>query len=441
MRRSLLLLAVLVLAASPMSGADSWADYYKRGLKAVEAQDWTQVKASMESAITLKPAAQKPARWKNETLTYVPHFYLGVALFQLGDVDGALEAFRVSESQGVIQRSELWRDQRRWEAEAQKAKGRSAIEAVSDVRKAAENAISSAMIAQAGAVGAGADRSEDFQKATRLLSDATAALDKAGTDQAAFKQAEQKANDAKTLFEAAQKSVRTRPAARPPAKPAVDPEKAAEAARLAQELEDQRAQIRTKLADLNGRLNEAEAGYPDDAEFQTFVLNSRSQSEQWTAMLPATDDKAELQRISQSVTSSIEDLAQQTAALRAAAAAKAEPPPAVEKDESRTPEAVTRANANLRRAWSAYVKGDIDGCAKIANDVVESRAGSSDAYVLRGIASYTSAMTLEREDLLERAAADFATAVRLNRAAKIDKRHFSPKLVAFFEQIKSGIVK
>jgi hypothetical protein len=440
MRRALLLLTVLALVALPMSGDDGWGDYYKRGLNAVKSQDWATVKASMESAITLKPAAQKPARWKNETLTYVPHFYLGVALFQLGDVDAALEAFRVSESQGVIQKSELWRDQRRWEAEAQKAKGRSAIEAVSDDRKAAENAISSAMIAQAGAVGAGADRSEDFQKATRLMSDATAALDKAGTDPAAYAQAERKANEAKALFESAQRNVRTRPVARPPAKPAVDPEKAAEAARLAQELEDQRAQIRTKLADLNGRLNEAEEKYPDDAEFQTFVLNTRSQSEQWTAMLPATGDKAELQRISQSVTSSIEELAQQTAALRAAAAAKAEPPPVV-KDEPRTAEAVSRANAELKRAWSAYVKGDIDGCAKIANEVVESRSGSSDAYMLRGIASYTSAMTLEREDLLERAAADFATAVRLNRAARIDKRHFSPKLVAFFEQIKSGIAK
>ena len=87
------------------------------------------------------------------------------------------------------------------------------------------------------------------------------------------------------------------------------------------------------------------------------------------------------------------------------------------------------------------MSGNVEECATIADQVVESRAGSSDAYMLRAIASYTRAMTLEREDLLDLAARDFAAAVRLNRSAKIDKRYFSPKLVAFFEQIKQGIVK
>lgn len=437
MKRAVLLVCVLLLVAAPLSGDDGWGDFYKRGLKAVEARDWTTVKASMESAIALKPVAQKPARWKNETLTYVPHFYLGIALLELGDVDGALEAFRVSESQGVIQKDALFSDQRRWEARAQQEKGRSAREAATDVRKTAEAAINAATMAKAGAIGAGADRTEDFNKGSRILADAVSAFDKSGIDQEGYRQVAQKADEARVLFESAQKSVRTRPAVRPTTKP-VEPARPAEDPRLSQQLQDERAEIRTKLADLNGRLLEAEGKYPDDAEFQTFVLNTRSQSEQWAAMLPATSDLAELQKISQSVTAAVDDLTQQTVALRAAAAAKAEPPPPAEEETPRTAEDVSRTNAELKRAWSAFVKGDVEACQKISNGIVEGRVGSADAYMLRAIAAYTQAMTLEREDLLERAAADFATAVRLNPSAKMDKRYFSPKLVSFFEQIAKG---
>lgn len=437
MKRALLLLLAMALCAAPLSGADGWGDHYKRGLAAVKAQDWATVRSAMESAIALKPVAQKPARWKNETMTYVPHFYLGIALFELGDVDGSLEAFRVSESQGVIQRDALWADQRRWEARAQQEKGRSAVEAASDVRKTAETAINNATMAKAGAIGAGADRSEDFQKGSRLLADAIAEFDKSGIDHDAYRSVARKADEARALFESAPKAAR--PAPRPTTRTPADPAKAAEDARLAQQLNDLRAEIRTKIADFNGRLTDAQERHQDDAEFQTFVLNSRSRAEQWMAMIPTVADVAELQRISQNVTTSIEDLAQQTAALRAAAAAKAVPPPAVEADAPRSAEAVSKTNADLKRAWSAFVKGDVDGCETIAGEIVERRVGSADAYMLRAIAAYTRAMTLEREDLLDRAAADFAAAVRLNPAAKMDKRHFSPKLIAFFDQIKGSI--
>jgi tetratricopeptide (TPR) repeat protein len=438
-RRATVLLLAMVLCAAPLSGADGWGDYYKRGLAAVSARDWPAVKSSMESAIALKPVAQKPARWKNETMTYVPHYYLGVALFELGDVDGALEAFRVSESQGVIQRDALWADQRRWEARAQQQKGRSAVEAASDVRKTAETAINNATMAKAGAIGAGADRSDDFQKGSRLLTDAVAEFDKSGIDQDAYRSVAKKADEARVLFETAQKA--TRPAPRPTTRTPVDPAKAAEDARIAQQLNDLRAEIRTRIADLNGRLNDAQQTHKDDAEFQTFVLNNRSRAEQWLAMIPTVNDPAELQRISQNVTTSIEDLAQQAAALRAAAAAKAVPPPAVEPDAPRSAEAVSKTNADLKRAWGAFVKGDVDECEKISNEIVERRVGSADAYMLRGIAAYSRAMTLEREDLLDRAAADFAAAVRLNPSAKMDRRWFSPKLIAFFDQIKGSIRK
>ncbi len=439
MRRSPAILLLLLLAAGPLSGADDHIDHYKRGLDAAAAQNWAAVKSSMETAIGMKPLAQKRVRWKNESFPYIPHYYLGVALLQLGDVDGALEAFEVSKSQGVVQETQYWADQRRFEATAQQEKGRSAREATTDIRKLAQTAINNATIAKAGAVGAGADRTEDFQKASRLLADAADAFDRAGVDSDAYQSVAATAGEAKALFETAQKNVRARPPARPVTRPVIDPAKVAEEARLAKELEDLRAEVRAKLSDLNGRLEDAEEKYEDDPEFQTYVLNSRSQAEQWEAMLPATTEPAALQRISQSATSSIEDLAQQTAALRAAAAAKAEPPPAVVPDKPATAEAVTKTNAELKSAWTAFVKGDLDTCERIANHIVESRVGSADAYMLRAVASYTKAMSLEREDLLDRAAADFAAAVRLNPGAKMDKRHFSPKLVSFFEQIKGSI--
>jgi hypothetical protein len=437
--KRLLIVLLLVVSALPLSGADGWGDYYKRGLDAVTTQDWPTVKSSMESAIALKPVAQKPARWKNVTYDYVPHYYLGIALFELGDIDGAFAAFKISESQGVIQQTKYLSDQRRWMARVQQEKGKSAREAVADVRKLAETAINDATMAKAGALATGADRSENFQKGSRLLADAAAAFDESGVDHEGYRKAAAKADQARVLFEAARTATRTRTPARPTTRPAVDPAKAAEEAQLAKQLEELRTEIGGKLSDLNARLDTAEEKYEDDAEFQTFVLNTRVQAEQWAEMLPVTADPIELQRISQSAISSIEDLTQQMAALSAAAAAKAEPPPVVEPAKPVTAEAVSKTNAELKRAWTAFAKGDMDACERISNEIVEARTGSADAYMLRAIAAFTKAKTLEREDLLKRAGEDFAAAVRLNPSARMDKRHFSPKLVAFFEQIKGSI--
>jgi len=440
-KRLALVLVILLLNASSVRAADDFIDHYRRGLDAAAAQNWQSLRASMESAIALNPTAQKRVRWKNESLPYIPHYYLGVALLQLGDVEGALAEFETSRSQGIIQDTPYLTDLRRFEATAQQELGRSAREATTDVRKMAETAINNATIARAGAMVAGADRTDDFLKGSRLLSDAIAAIDKAGVDQQAYRDVAAKADEAKGLFDASARAARSRPATRPVTRPPVDPAKAAEDARLAKQLEELRGEIRTKLSDLDRRLDEAEEKYTDEAEVQTWVLNSRSQAEQWDAMLPQTTDPAELQRISQGVTSSIEDLAQKTAALRAAAAARAAPPPAVEPVEPATPEIATKTTTDLKLAWAAFAKGDVDGCETIANTIVESRVGSADAYMLRAIAVYTKAMTLEQEDLLDRAAADFAAAIRLNPAAKMDKRYFSPKLVAFFAQIKGSIAR
>jgi hypothetical protein len=59
------------------------------------------------------------------------------------------------------------------------------------------------------------------------------------------------------------------------------------------------------------------------------------------------------------------------------------------------------------------------------------------AYALRGCVRYTRAM-LARDAgaLLASASADFKAALQRNRALRLDRSAFSPKLVAFFENIR-----
>ncbi len=100
----------LALGVAATASAPSHADYkdsYLEGVDAAGAGDWQKAGRAMEQAIAEEPRESERIRFYGMRFgSYVPYYYLGVARSQLGDCEGALEAWEVSTSQGVIQELE-----------------------------------------------------------------------------------------------------------------------------------------------------------------------------------------------------------------------------------------------------------------------------------------------------------------------------------------------
>ncbi|HEX4954904.1 MAG TPA: hypothetical protein VF017_16055 [Thermoanaerobaculia bacterium] len=103
--RRLLAAGLLALIAATPARAD-FLDRYKQGLEAIEKKAWGDAATALRAAIAERPEENDRLPKKLYFKRYLPHFYLGVALAELGDCDGALAAWRESERQGVVQRFE-----------------------------------------------------------------------------------------------------------------------------------------------------------------------------------------------------------------------------------------------------------------------------------------------------------------------------------------------
>jgi tetratricopeptide (TPR) repeat protein len=94
----------LISGSALQVSATEYVEYYKVGLVAVESQDWDRVSEMMQRAIEIQP--DEKARVKKALFfkRYLPHYYLGKALYEAGDCAGAKASWSESESQGVVTR-------------------------------------------------------------------------------------------------------------------------------------------------------------------------------------------------------------------------------------------------------------------------------------------------------------------------------------------------
>ncbi|HEU4887612.1 MAG TPA: hypothetical protein VFV49_06995, partial [Thermoanaerobaculia bacterium] len=163
------LLFVLLLVLLPATGfsapPEKWWDAYDRGVNAVNAKNYKLAADSLQKAIGEMPNEGTNVRTRKELITYVPHFWLGIAKFNLGDVDGALREWRISEEQGVIAKTENYSRMKDWVARAQAQKQRNAQDSAAGAKTSAANAISKALIVQLDAVATGGDRSDSYLNA------------------------------------------------------------------------------------------------------------------------------------------------------------------------------------------------------------------------------------------------------------------------------------
>ncbi len=82
--------------------------------------------------------------------------------------------------------------------------------------------------------------------------------------------------------------------------------------------------------------------------------------------------------------------------------------------------------------------GDLDAQERAFSTAITS-SPSGHAYLLRGCTRYTRAMLSPSPDAgLAAARDDFRTALKLDRELQLDSDLFSPKLIAFFEEVRRG---
>jgi tetratricopeptide (TPR) repeat protein len=113
-KNTLLRLTVLLsLLLVPAALLADYRDDFKKGVSAFEEKKWGEAAAFFRSAVSENPTESNEKVRISGTFReeYLPHYWLGMALYNLGDPDGARDALAKSVEQGFLQRNRRqWRD-------------------------------------------------------------------------------------------------------------------------------------------------------------------------------------------------------------------------------------------------------------------------------------------------------------------------------------------
>lgn len=439
MKRALLL---VLIASAAFAAQDKWWDSYNKGVAAVNGRSYDLAANLLAKAIAENPTESTSVRAGNAIITYVPHFFLGIAKFNQGDTDGALREWKTSEDQGAVQRTAYYSKLKDWVARAQVEKQRVAQNAVSGPKKAAEAALSRAVQVQGDALSAGGDRTESYRDAQRKLQNALGQFAKAGTDGGAYDAAAQLADQAGQRFgDAANegKKLRAAAAARPKpvvptpvvvtntvpppapapvvtntAPPPPTPAPVVSQAKVAAEIS-----VQTYRRAVGDALRNARGAA------QNFLRGESREAERLRSQLAFAKNDADYDKVRLATES------RSTAMTKKLAELAAPPPPAVQATS-------IPAKIDLAPAYRAFATGDL----ALAENILDTTLGATpaaEAYLLRGCVRYTRAMLSRSPDsLLLAATDDFKAALERNRALRLDPRLFSPKLVSRLEEVRSG---
>jgi len=438
--------ALLLAAALPAAAAEKWVEAYNRGVTQVRASSFQAGAQSLQHAIEEMPQENAAQRVRDQIFTYTPHFWLGIAKLNLGDPDGALREWKVSEEQGAIQNTPYYAQLRDLIGRANSEKQRRAEGAATPSKQEANSAIGRALSAQMDAVTAGGDRSETYHAAQRKLAEAKDINAKAGIDVRAYKRSAELADEARGLFANAADEAKKQRASRPvrpnplpqrkPApgeviipfddlpqpKQAVQPQPPAPVPMpVTQTVPPPQPKVEVKKPEPQPE-SESEALVAARVAVQQYrrrlvTLNlSTSEAQRLDGELKPQSDAKTIQRV-------LDQVAAKERALDARKPAEVVTAP----DPSRE---------QLQSAYRAFAAGDLASSDRVLTQLLSTRE-SAEAYLLRGCSRFTQAM-LSRNSapLLASATSDMTTALRLNPSLHLDSTAWSPKLVAFFEKVK-----
>ena len=116
---------IAALAAAALSvAAAARADYkesYRKGIEAADRGDWAEVARRMREALAEQPKeGERLKLYGMRFEAYLPHYWLGLALFNGQDCAGAVGAWRVSQGQGAVQRTSQFKTLKSSQAECEK---------------------------------------------------------------------------------------------------------------------------------------------------------------------------------------------------------------------------------------------------------------------------------------------------------------------------------
>jgi tetratricopeptide (TPR) repeat protein len=447
---SAVVLVLLLLPALQVLADDKWVDEYDRGVAAVRAKSYEVGAEALQHAIAQMPNEGNAVRVRHEIIVYVPHFWLGIARLNLGDADGALREWRISEEQGVVQNTIYYSQMREWVARAQSQKQRNSENAAAESRKAARAALDRALSMQMDAMSKSGDRTDSYRAAKQKLQEAADTFKKAGTDVRVYQRVAEVASQAGELFAAAAeegKRQRARPPAvaqKPPARPtpqeptvnsvAVVVERSkpvgiAPAPVVAAPLTP--SPVSPPKVESPPVESEAMASARIAVQhYKRRLIDARRptvEAEKLDKRLVATANAATIQEVLDDVTRRERELTPKPVDLAA------KPPMVVP-----APATVDASRVQLASAYRAFASGNFDTTERILNGMLASKE-SADALMLRGCARYTRAiLSRKAAGQLADARTDFRSALKLDGTLRLDRNAFSPKLVAFFDQVKSG---
>lgn len=445
-------LALLLVAALPALAADRWVESYNRGVNQVRASNFQVGAQALQRAIEEMPNENAAQRVRDQIFTYVPHFWLGIARLNLGDPDAALREWKISEEQGAIQNTPYYAQLRDLIGRANSEKQRGAEKAATPSKQEADSAIGRALSAQMDAVTAGGDRSDTYHAAQRRLTEAKELNARAGVDVRAHKRAAELAEEARDLFAAAADDAKKQRASRP-VRPNPLPQRKPAPGEVMIPFDDlpqpkQTVQPQphpptlvpvpvTQTVPPPQPKIEVKKPQPSEsqpeAESEALVA-ARIVVQQYRRRLVSLNlSAADAQRLDrelkpQSDAKTIQNVIDQVAAKER------------ELDARKPVEVVATqdpTHEQLELGYRAYAAGDLTSSDRILTQLLATKE-SAEAYLLRGCARYTQAMlSRDGDPLLARATADIQTALRLNPSLHLDRTAWSPKLVAFFEQVRA----
>jgi tetratricopeptide (TPR) repeat protein len=435
----------LLLIALPVAAAESWSDAYNRGVDLVRAGKYQAGAQALQHAVEQVPEENAAARVRDQIFTYTPHFWLGIARLNIGDPDGALREWKISEDQGAVKNTPYYAQLRDLIGRANSQKQRRAEGAAVPSKQEANAAIGRAISAQVDAVTAGGDHNDTYHAAQRKLSEAKETNANAGIDVRTYKRAADIADEARAMFVQAADDAKKQRAARPvkppqkivvgevvvpfddvpqPKAPAPVPVPAPVTQTVPPPQPPQKAEVKKPEP-------QPEMASEDFVNAQLAVQAYRRRL---IAMkLSVTDAQRierELKRGSDAKT--IQRVAGEVAAKERELDAR-KPPEVVVAPSEPVPDPM---RAQLESAYRVFAAGDLASSDRALTELIAAKE-SAEAYLLRGCERYTQAMLSRHGDpLLASAAADMQSALRLNHALQLDAAAWSPKLVAFFEKVK-----
>jgi hypothetical protein len=101
--RWMLTAVVLLLAVPTGLFAQNYREAFVRGIQAFDQGNWKEAAAQFQAAAQLQPDSNENVRITGQRFVrYLPQYFLGQALFNLGDYQGALRALQASEQRGFV---------------------------------------------------------------------------------------------------------------------------------------------------------------------------------------------------------------------------------------------------------------------------------------------------------------------------------------------------